>query len=253
MKKKHPTGPRFDGIHVTKQPHLRSWQALLFDPDGSVLAARCEATQYGHIAWPRRMGELFGESARQGSWSFDGRLVHYQIRDSAGYASAVGEVDGDWLDSSVFSHITGQETFTRSRFVPIKGKLRKYFKVRRAPSDEAAATRKPHLEGAPVWPPPFPLLAHGRRNKSVKLAVDFGEGEYRTVRIPADEWIAIAQGYPWNMPGAGYLYEGTRFKTNWWFNWEHEGSLRVTYHSARDDEGDGYQGDIIHALPDQDG
>ena len=251
MKKKHTTGPRFDGIYVTKEPHLRSWQALLFHADGSLLAARCEATQYGQIEWPRRMGDLFAESARQGNWSLDSGLVHHQIRYPAGYASAVGEVDGDWLDSSWFSHITGQETFTRSQFVPIKGNLKKHFNTLRAPSDEAVAPQKPHLEGTPVWPPPFPLLAHGKRNQSVKLAVDFGEGEFRTVRIPPDEWITIAQGYLWDMSGAGYLYEGTRSKTNWRFNGEHQGSLRVTYHSARDGEGDGYEGDIIHALPDE--
>lgn len=254
MKKKHPAGPRFDGIyiHATKtrsreRVDERTWRALLFHPDGSLLAGIRSAAPSDQIDWPGSMNEVFGGSCLQGNWSFDGGLVHYRIRMLPGYRSAVGEFTNVWLDSNSFCHIDGRRLFTRLRFVELKGDLGKYFNILRAPVDETVVRQFRHIEGTPVWPPPHPLLAYLKGDRSVGLAVEAGEGESHAITIPADDWIVIAQGFLRDLPGAEHLHEGTRCRMIWRFNGRKIGSLQVIHHSARDGERIGYEGDIIHA------
>jgi hypothetical protein len=83
--------------------------------------------------------------------------------------------------------------------------------------------------------PPKPI-------RSIVVSVNWGHEQYE---CPMAErtWKRIAQGKPVRRVEP-HLYEGKRFKAEWWFNTPEIGSLLVTY----DDGGVGFEGRLEDAL-----
>jgi hypothetical protein len=242
------SGPKLNGIYVTTLPHNRAHEVFFLNKKGGMLIGRCDARRVDSIDWYRQTKLIFSTPTVYTNWQFENGFLRFSVPNPNGLSSCLGKIEGARLELSIFNHISGRNYFKKYDFVPLPENLEELFAKANSQSSFPASTAKPHIDGQPAWPPPFPLLAHLQRNKTVRLAVEWADEE-RAIKVGEYEWITIAQGFEWSIQGGAYNYEGVRYRPTWWFNFEAPGSLRVSYLSANgEDEGDGFDGEIVDAL-----
>lgn len=241
--------PQFHGIYVTKLPERHAYEVLALSEMGQMLIGECAAQRTGSVDWSQRTNQIFSKPRSSTNWTFEGGFLRFIVPHPKGICSCLGTINRSRLEVSVFSHITGANYFKKYEFVPLIENLAPLFANGHSMVPLPAGEARPHIDGQPVWPPPFPLLGYLKGRKTVRLAVEWGYEE-RAIRIGEYEWITIAQGMPWSIDGGAYSDEGVRYKPTWRFNYKSPGSLLVSYSSVSEGEGDGFDGAIVDALSD---